>query len=350
MSLPHYKITILALSLGVASAFVGCSSNPSKKDVVDKGPQSSEQVYFEKAQKSLERNQYTDAVKSLEALDTYYPTGQYTQQAQLELLYAKFKQKDYEGTIALAERFIRLNPQHPNVDYAYYVRGVANMEMNYDSLIRYTSLQQSHRDVSYIKVAYQNFVDLIRRFPSSKYSVDAAQRMKYIGQELAESEMNAARFNIQRKAWLAAAERAQWVIEHYPQTPQTPEALATLAYSYQKLGDTATSQQYVDILKLNYPNLVKSNGEVNLRAARKDSSWVNRATLGLLGRQSKNVDSKNIDANTETEKRSLTNRLSFGLLDKPETSVPVESAVPAHASNPAPAVIDNNPSEKDAAN
>lgn len=345
MSLPHYKITILALSLGVASAFVGCSSNPSKKDVVDKGPQSSEQVYFEKAQKSLERNQYTDAVKSLEALDTYYPTGQYTQQAQLELLYAKFKQKDYEGTIALAERFIRLNPQHPNVDYAYYVRGVANMEMNYDSLIRYTSLQQSHRDVSYIKVAYQNFVDLIRRFPSSQYSVDAAQRMKYIGQELAESEMNAARFNIQRKAWLAAAERAQWVIEHYPQTPQTPEALATLAYSYQKLGDTATSQQYVDILKLNYPNLVKSNGEVNLRAARKDSSWVNRATLGLLGRQSKNVDSKNIDANTETEKRSLTNRLSFGLLDKPETSVPVESAVPAHASNPAPAVIDNNPSE-----
>ena len=345
MSLPHYKITILALSLGVASAFVGCSSNPSKKDVVDKGPQSSEQVYFEKAQKSLERNQYTDAVKSLEALDTYYPTGQYTQQAQLELLYAKFKQKDYEGTIALAERFIRLNPQHPNVDYAYYVRGVANMEMNYDSLIRYTSLQQSHRDVSYIKVAYQNFVDLIRRFPSSKYSVDAAQRMKYIAQELAESEMNAARFNIQRKAWLAAAKRAQWVIEHYPQTPQTPEALATLAYSYQKLGDTATSQQYVDILKLNYPNLVKSNGEVNLRAARKDSSWVNRATLGLLGRQSKNVDSKNIDANTETEKRSLTNRLSFGLLDKPETSVPVESAVPAHASNPAPTVIDNNPSE-----
>ena len=348
MSLPHYKITILALSLGVASAFVGCSSNPSKKDVVDKGPQSSEQVYFEKAQKSLERNQYTDAVKSLEALDTYYPTGQYTQQAQLELLYAKFKQKDYEGTIALAERFIRLNPQHPNVDYAYYVRGVANMEMNYDSLIRYTSLQQSHRDVSYIKVAYQNFVDLIRRFPSSQYSVDAAQRMKYIGQELAESEMNAARFNIQRKAWLAAAERAQWVVEHYPQTPQTPEALATLAYSYQKLGDTATSQQYVDILKLNYPNLVKSNGEVNLRAARKDSSWVNRATLGLLGRQSKNIDTKNIEANAEAETRSLTNRLSFGLLDKPETSAPVQSAAPA--SNAAAAVVGNNPGEEDAAN
>jgi outer membrane protein assembly factor BamD len=191
------------------------------------------------------------------------------------------------------------------------------MEMNYDSLIRYTSLQQSHRDVSYVKIAYQNFVDLIRRFPSSQYSVDAAQRMKFIGQELAESEMNAARFNIQRKAWLAAAERAQWVIEHYPQTPQTPEALATLAYSYQKLGDQATSQQYIEILKLNYPHLVKSNGEVNLRAARKEGSWVNRATLGLLGRESKTVQAKDHVA-TEVEQPSLTNRLSFGLLDKPE--------------------------------
>ena len=317
MSLPHYKITILALSLGVASAFVGCSSNPTKKEVADKGPQSSEQVYFNKAQKALDRNQYTDAVKSLEALDTYYPTGQYTQQAQLELLYAKFKQKDYEGAIALADRFIRLNPQHPNVDYAYYVRGVANMETNYDSLIRYTSLQQSHRDVSYVKLAYQNFVELIRRFPSSQYSVDAAQRMKFIGQELAESEMNAARFNIQRKAWLAAAERAQWVIEHYPQTPQTPEALATLAYSYQKLGDQATAQQYVEILKLNYPHLVKSNGEVNLRASLKDGSWVNRASLGLLGRESKTVEVKK-ETKNEGEQRSLTNRLSFGLIGKSE--------------------------------
>ena len=90
MSLPHYKITILALSLGVASAFVGCSSNPTKKEVADKGPQSSEQVYFNKAQKSLDRNQYTDAVKSLEALDTYYPTGQYTQHSAQRCLEAVF--------------------------------------------------------------------------------------------------------------------------------------------------------------------------------------------------------------------------------------------------------------------
>ena len=329
MSLPRYKVTMLALSLGLAATFVGCSSNP-KKEVVDTGPQSSEQVYYDKAQKSLDRGQYGDAAKSLEALETYFPTGQYTQQSQLDLLYTKFKQKDYEGTVALADRFIRLNPQHPNVDYAYYVRGVANMEQNYDGLIRYTSLQQSHRDVSYLKLAYQNFVDFIRRHPSSQYAVDAAQRMKFIGQELAESEMNAARFNLKRKAWLGAIERSQWVVEHFPQTPQVPEALATMAYGYQKLGDNATAQQYIDVLKLNHPNMVRSNGEVNLRAARRNSNWLNKATLGILGREERaqSTETAEVEKSQETSP-SLLNRFSFGLLGDKDSNV--ESA-PANES------------------
>ncbi len=331
MSLPRYKVTMLALSLGLAATFVGCSSNP-KKDVVDTGPKSSEQIYFDKAQKALDRGQYSDAAQSLEAIDTYYPTGQYTQQAQLDLLYTKFQQKDYEGTVALADRFIRLNPQHPNVDYAYYVRGVANMEQNYDGLIRYTSLQQSHRDVSYLKVAYQNFVDFIRRYPSSQYAVDAALRMKFIGQELAENEMTAARFNIKRKAWLAAVERGQWVVEHFPNTPQIPEALATMAYGYDKLGDKATSQQYIEVLKLNYPNLVKSNGEVNLRAARQDGNWLNKATLGILGREAKAQSKDTAVAEAETQNQSsLINRLSFGLLGNRENDTNIQSA-PANES------------------
>ena len=328
MSLPHYKMTMLAVTLGIASAMVGCSSNPTKKDVVDKGPESSEQVYIQKAQKALDRNQYTDAAKQLEALETYFPTSQYAPQAQLELLYVKFQQKEYEAAVTLAERFIRLNPQHPNVDYAYYVRGVANMEQNYNGLMRYTSLKQSHRDVSYLKLAYQNFVDFIRRYPSSTYAVDAAQRMKFIGQELAEHEMNAARFNIKRKAYLAAVERGLWVIEHYPQTPQIPEALATVAYGYDKLGDKATSQQYIEVLKLNYPGLVNANGTVNLRAARSEGSFFNRATLGIFGKEAKTVtDPSTQSPESLAEKRSLTNRMTFGLLDRPKNTT-TEQAEP----------------------
>ncbi len=327
MSLPHYKITMLALTIGITTSIVGCSSNP-KKEVVDTGPQSSEQVYIQKAEKALERGQYTDASKHLEAIETYYPTGEYAQQAQLELLYAKFQQKDYEGALALADRFIRMNPQHPNVDYAYYVRGVANMEQNYDGLIRFTSLKQSHRDVSYLKVAYQNFVDLIRRYPSSTYAVDAAQRMKFIGTELAESEMNAARFNEKRKAWVASIERAQWVVEHYPNTPQVPEALAMMSNGYAQLGDQQLAQQYADVLKLNSPNLVKADGTVNMRAARNQGSLLNRATLGLFGREATTSTATEVEAPQDTNKPSLLNRASFGLLDRPNR---VEPTTPATA-------------------
>ena len=176
-------------------------------------------------------------------------------------------------------------------------------------------------------MAYQNFVDFIRRYPSSTYAVDAAQRMQFIGQELAEAEMNAARFNIKRKAWVAAVERSLWVIEHYPQTPQIPEAIATAAYGYTQLGDRATAQQYIDLLKLNYPNLVKADGSVNLRAARNEGSWLNRATLGIFGREAQaTTEQQQKLANQQEEPRSWTYRVSFGLLDRPEQQENSEAA------------------------
>ena len=111
----------------------------------------------------------------------------------------------------------------------------------------------------------------------------------------------------------------------FPQTPQVPEALATIAYGYDKLGDQATSKQYIEVLKLNYPNLVKSDGSVNLRAARSEGSWVNRATLGVFGREAQTSTNTEQNQNSDdTQKRSITNRLSFGLLDRPqaETNIP----------------------------
>lgn len=317
MSSLQSKLTMIALSISI-TAFAGCSTfgKKDKKEVVDLGPQSTEQVYFDKAQTALQKGQYGEASKSLEAIRNYYPTGQYAEQAELELIYAKFNQKDYPATISLAERFIQSHPQHPRADYAYYVRGVANMEQNYDSLIRYTSLKQAHRDIGYLKLAYQNFKDLILRYPSSPYAVDAGQRMIFIIQEMAESEMNVARFNIKRKAWLAGVERGLWVIQHYPQTPQIPEALATVAYGYGKLGDTQTAQQYIDLLKNNYPHLVKADGSVNYYAARSERSIWNKATLGLFGRHADIQPANGIDNGT-SEKRSLLNKISFGTLDKP---------------------------------
>lgn len=284
MSLPRFSVLMLSLSV-VAFGMTGCSSFPKKKnDLKDAGPQRSEQAYYEAAQKNLKRGQYSEANKSLEALDTYYPTSAYTEQAQLDLIYSRFKQDDFPGVVTAADRFIRLYPSNPQLDYVYYVRGVANMEQHYDGLLRYTRLNQAHRDVSYLRLAYGNLRDFVQRYPSSRYAVDAAQRMQYISQELAENEMNIARFNVKRQAWLAAVQRARWVLEYYPQTPQIPEALATIAYGYQKLGDQQTANQYLEIIRLNYPQLLDGNS-VNLSAARGEASWVNRATLGIFGRE-----------------------------------------------------------------
>lgn len=325
MSLPRFNILVLSFAIGISSVMVGCSSNPKK--VTDTGPKSSEQVYFDKAQTALSKGQFVEASQQLEALDTYYPTGQYIQQAQLDLIYTKFMQKDYPAAISLAERFIKVYPQHAQLDYVYYVRGVSNMEQTYDGLLRYTSLQQSHRDVGYLKVAYQNFAEFIRRFPSSQYAVDAAQRMNFISHEIAESEMNVARFNIERKAWVSAIQRARWVLEYYPQAPQTPEAIATIAYGYDKLGDTQSAQQYKTLLKANYPELIKNNGEINLRAARNQGSLLNKFSLGILGRSAttKTVDNTSTTPEPQVEQgpeRSLINRLSLGLLDKETPAEP----------------------------
>lgn len=310
-----FKLTVLSLAL---MTMAGCSTLglKSKKDVEDLGPQSTDQVYFEKAERALNKGQYSEASKSLEAIKSYYPTGQYAEQAELNLIYTKFQQKDYESAINAADRFLQLYPQHDKLDYVYYVRGVANMEQNYDSLIRYTSLKQAHRDLGYLRLAYQNFKDLIIRYPSSEYAVDAAQRMTFIGHELAESEMNVARFNLKRKAWIAALERALWVIQYYPQTPLIPEAVATVAYSYQKLGQAENAQQYIQLLQANYPHLVKSNGDINLRAARNERSILNIATLGLFGDNARTVTLG--DHTSTSEPRSLINKATFGLLGNTE--------------------------------
>lgn len=286
MSLPRFSVLMLSLSVAIAFGMTGCSSFPKKKnELKDSGPQKSEQAYYEAAQKNLKRGQYSEANKSLQALDTYYPTSNYTEQAQLDLIYSRFKQADYPGVITAADRFIRLYPNNTQLDYVYYVRGVANMEQHYDGLLRYTRLNQSHRDVNYLRLAYGNLREFIQRYPSSRYAVDAAQRMQYINQELAESEMNIARFNLKRQAWLAAVQRARWVLEYYPQTVQIPEALATIVYGYQKLGDQQTANQYLEIIRANYPQLVQGNS-VNLNAARGQASLINRATLGIFGRES----------------------------------------------------------------
>lgn len=299
MSRSNFTTLSLSLALSISLFTSGCAVFK-RGDKPDAGPTFSEQVYYERAQKSLLRNQLDDASRALEALDTYYPTGAYTEQAQLDLMYTRFRQSDYTSAASTAERFIRLYPNNPQLDYAHYLRGVANMEIGFDSLLRYTSLQQAHRDVGFLRIAYDNFNELLQKYPNSRYRHDAIQRLQHINQQFAENEMNVARYNIKRGAWVGAIQRARWVLEYYPQTPQIPEAIATLGYSYQQLGMTKQAKQYRDLLQLNYPNLVKGE-QIDLKAAQHQPSLLNRLTLGIAGGRQKPVVTPADQTNSVTQ-------------------------------------------------
>lgn len=307
----------LPLVLSISLLASGCAVFQ-RGDKPDTGPAFSEQTYYERAQKSLLRNQLEDASIALQALDTYYPTGAYTEQAQLDLMYTRFRQSDYTSAVSTAERFIRLYPNNPQLDYAHYLRGVANMEMGFDSLLRYTSLQQAHRDVGFLRVAYDNFNELLQKYPNSRYRYDATQRLQHISQQFAENEINVARYNVKRGAWVGAIQRARWVLEYYPQTPQIPEAIATLGYSYQQLGMTEQANQYRDLLKLNYPNLVK-NDQIDLKAAQHQPSWLNRLTLGIAGGKSQPVIAPSGQADTVSQ--TINRRASAAPAPQPQTTV-----------------------------
>lgn len=267
---------LLVSSLAVLAA---CSSAPKKPAVM------SEKEYYEGAQKSLNAGNFSSAADQLEQLESHYPVGAYTEQSQLELIYAKFKHVDFDGASAAADRFIRLHPAHAQVDYAYYLRGLSNYEAGRDSFTRYLPVDSAHRDLGSSRQAYNDFRDLVSRFPASEYAPDARQRMIYLRNQLAEAEMHAARYYMKRGAYVAALNRARWVVENFQGAPVVPEALAVEVWCYERLGMNDLAQQNLALLKSNYPDYkgVDKLGKVVFNVPGQDRSWLNILTFGLIG-------------------------------------------------------------------
>ncbi|MDN3398273.1 outer membrane protein assembly factor BamD [Psychrobacter sp. APC 3426] len=278
------SITLLALSVNL----VGCQTFKNLtggKDVdAVETAEKSEQGYYNDAIAQIDKGRYTQAVEDLTNLRTFYPTGQYAEQALLDVMYAQYESGKYEMAAASAEQFIRLYPSNPQVSYAYYVRGVANMQGSSEGL-KIFKLNQAERDTAYLRLAFANFQELINKYPNSPYAPDAAQRMTFIYNQFAEHEMSAANWYIEREAYVASANRAKWVFQYYPLSESIPEAIATLAYSYEQLGMTDLAKEYKTLLQINYPTLLTNDGRVKLDTKR-DRSWFNKFTFGQLGRSS----------------------------------------------------------------
>lgn len=286
---PLYRnLTMAILTAGMLS-LTGCQSikniaSGGEKDAIQAADKS-EAAYYQEAIQSIQDRDYLDASAELAEMRTFYPTGRYAQQGLLDLMYSQYESKEYELAATSAEQFIRLYPNNVQVDYAYYVRGVANMQAGNSVLLNLAKLKQAHRDTAYLRLAFSNFLELITRYPNSSYAPDAAQRMNYIYNQFAESEIDVARWYIDRQAYVAAANRAKWVFQYYPLSPQVPESIAILAYTNEKLGLDDLAKQYKTLLRLNYPDMLTRSGDVKLKANRSGAlGLLNTVTFGVLGR------------------------------------------------------------------
>ena len=267
------------LLIAIVGLTAACSSN---KEVVDENL--SEAELYQQAQTDLDNHSYTSATAKLKALESRYPFGRYADQAQLELIYANYKNAEPEAAKSAAERFIRLHPQHPNVDYAYYLKGLTSFDQDRGIVARFLPLDMTKRDPGAARDSYNEFAQLTSRYPSSRYSPDAKQRMIYLRNLLAAYEIHVAHYYITRQAYVAAANRGRYVVENFQETPAVGDGLAVMVESYQHLHLDDLADTSLQTLKYNYPDhpSLQDGQFTPLKEEADNRSWLSKATLGLI--------------------------------------------------------------------
>ena len=210
--------------------------------------------FLAEAKKTLDAGNYDKSIKLYEALEARYPFGDFSAQTQIDIAYAYYKNGDPDNAIAAAERFIKINPRNPSVDYAYYLKGLVNYNRGIGFLDRFLPSDTSQRDPGNARDAFENFSELIRRFPNSKYVDDARQRMTALKNNLAMHEVHVARYYMKRKAYIAAVNRASTVLEKYDRTPAVPYALQILQEAYTHLDMPDYAKDMARVYQQNYPN------------------------------------------------------------------------------------------------
>jgi len=242
----YYLLLILALL-----STSGCSYFTADA-IVAKDSWTVERLYSE-AKSALNAEDYFTALQYYSQLEARFPFGSYAQQSLLETAYAYYKTDEPEQALATLDRFMRVYPLNPSMDYAIYLRGLTNFTRDIGLFEKYIPRDESQRDPGSARFALKDFKTLVNRYPKSNYSEDAAQRVVYLRNRLAQHEVNVAHYYMRRGAYVAAANRGKYVIENYPRTPAMPEALLMMAKAYKVLGLNELSNDALRVLKRNYP-------------------------------------------------------------------------------------------------
>ncbi|WP_208615221.1 outer membrane protein assembly factor BamD [Xenorhabdus kozodoii] len=236
-----YLVAATTLSLVLS----GCSSN---KDAVPDIPPS--QIYSI-GQEKLQEGNYKAAIKQLESLDNRYPFGPYSQQVQLDLIYAYYKSAEYPLALASIDRFMRLNPTHPNIDYVLYMRGLVSQALDDSPLQGFFGIDRSNRDPEHARAAFRDFNQLVRYHPNSQYLTDATKRLIFLKERLAKYELAVVQYYTKRGAYVAVVNRVEQMLRDYPDTSATKEALSYMELAYKKLGLTAEANKVAQLIAAN---------------------------------------------------------------------------------------------------
>lgn len=246
------KLTVTA-TLSVL-LLMGCATDKADVKKQAQFDKYSDAQLYKKAIRQIQRKHPALAVESLEALDARYPFGDYAEKALLLSIYAHYEAEDYASAGAAAERFIRVHPRHPNVDYAYYMRGLVAYHEYFGFGDRYLPMERHERDQTSGKKSFHDFLALSNKFPNSIYTPDAKKRMVYLRNNLAKSELSIAKFYLKKGAYVAAINRGDYILEHFEQSPSIEEALSVIIRGYRALAMNDLAQDYLLILQHNFPN------------------------------------------------------------------------------------------------
>jgi outer membrane protein assembly factor BamD len=247
-----------SLAVILALLLSACGLLPEVKD--ETSGWSAEKLYSE-AKDEMDKAGYEKAIKYLEKLEARYPYGRYAQQAQIQLAYVYYKNGDHASAISACDRFIKLHPNHPNVDYTYYLKGLVSFNEDLGLLGKLIKQDLTERDPKAARESFDAFKELATRYPDSKYTPDAVERMKYLVNTLASHEVHVARYYMKRGAYVAAANRAQYALLNYAQAPAVEEALFVMVKAYDAMGMADLRDDADRVLHKNFPDSAYFKGE-----------------------------------------------------------------------------------------
>lgn len=212
-----------------------------------------ESMYTE-AKSSMDGGNFNRAARFYQRLVARFPYGVYSEQAQLELAYVQYRLSMTEEATSTIERFIRTYPTHRHIDYAYYLKALINFDRSSGLLLRLARQDMSARDLGAPTQSLNDFADVVRRYPNSRYAADSRQRMVYLRNMLAQHELSVGLYYLRKDAYVAAANRGKYLLQTYPQSAFDGDALALMATAYTKLGQEDLAADARKVLELNYPD------------------------------------------------------------------------------------------------